>query len=156
MRIRRAKEKDMKRVMKLLNEVLEIHAKIRPDVFVSGSTKYSEEELREIFADDEKPVFVAVDDADEVLGYAFCVIHKLPEKPYIHPITMLYIDDLCVDEKARGQHIGQQLYEHVVSYARELGCHSVMLNVWEGNDSAKAFYRNVGMKVKETHMEVIL
>jgi ribosomal protein S18 acetylase RimI-like enzyme len=136
--------------------VLEIHAKIRPDVFVSGSTKYSEEELREIFADDEKPVFVAVDDADEVLGYAFCMIHKLPEKPYIHPITMLYIDDLCVDENARGQHIGQQLYEHVVSYARELGCHSVMLNVWEGNDSAKAFYRNVGMKVKETHMEVIL
>ena len=79
MRIRRAKEKDMKRVMKLLNEVLEIHAKIRPDVFVSGSTKYSEEELREIFADDEKPVFVAVDDADEVLGYAFCVVRQLPE-----------------------------------------------------------------------------
>ena len=38
--IRRAEEKDIKKVMDLLSQVLEIHAKIRPDVFVSGTTKY--------------------------------------------------------------------------------------------------------------------
>lgn len=39
--IRRAEEKDIKKVMDLLSQVLEIHAKIRPDVFVSGTTKYT-------------------------------------------------------------------------------------------------------------------
>ena len=156
MLIRRAEEKDMKRVLKLLSEVLEIHAKIRPDIFVSGTTKYSDEELREIFLDDGKPVFVAVDDADVVLGYVFCEIKEMPKRPFMQSYKMLYIDDLCVDENARGQHIGKQLYEYVLDYARTIGCYEVMLNVWEGNDRAKAFYQKVGMKVKETHMEVIL
>ncbi len=156
MGIRRAEEKDMKRVLKLLSEVLEIHAKIRPDIFVSGTTKYSDEELREIFRDDGKPVFVAVDDVDEVLGYAFCEIKEMPKRPFMQSYKMLYIDDLCVDENDRGQHIVKQLYEYVMDYARTIGCYEVMLNVWEGNDRAKAFYQNVGMKVKETHMEVIL
>ncbi len=37
--IRRAKEKDIKKVMDLLSQVLEIHAKIRTDIFVSGKTR---------------------------------------------------------------------------------------------------------------------
>ena len=156
MNIRRAQEKDMKKVMKLLSEVLEIHAKIRPDVFISGQTKYSEDDLNGIFADEERPVFVAVDDEDEVLGYAFCTFKNMPEKPYVHAFKMLYIDDLCVDENCRGRHIGKKLYEHVTDYARKTGCHSVTLNVWEGNDAAKAFYESIGMKVKETHMEEVL
>lgn len=99
---------------------------------------------------------MAVDDVDEVLGYVFCEIKEMPKRPFMQSYKMLYIDDLCVDENARGQHIGKQLYEYVLDYARTIGCYEVMLNVWEGNDRAKAFYQKVGMKVKETHMEVIL
>ena len=45
MNIRRAEEKDSEKVLELLSEVLEIHADIRPDLFISGTTKYSKEEL---------------------------------------------------------------------------------------------------------------
>ena len=41
-------------------------------------------------------------------------------------------------------------------YAREQGCYDVTLNVWEGNDNARAFYEKMGMFVKETQMETIL
>ena len=51
MQIRRAKEKDISKVIELLNQVLELHATIRPDIFVSGTTKYTEAELTEIFKD---------------------------------------------------------------------------------------------------------
>lgn len=37
--IRRAEEKDIKKVMDLLSQVLEIHAKIRPDVFCEWNNK---------------------------------------------------------------------------------------------------------------------
>lgn len=37
--IRRAKEKDIKKVMDLLSQVLEIHTKIRTDIFVSGKAR---------------------------------------------------------------------------------------------------------------------
>lgn len=68
--IRRAEEKDIKKVMDLLSQVLEIHAKIRPDVFVSGTTKYTDAELLQMFEDDQNPVYVAVVEKDQVVGYA--------------------------------------------------------------------------------------
>ena len=143
--IRRAEEKDIKKVMDLLSQVLEIHAKIRPDVFVSGTTKYTDAELLQMFEDDQNLVYVAVDEKDQVVGYAFC---KLRQQPFF--------DDLCVDTTIRGKHIGQKLFEHVKKEAVRLGCYEVTLNVWEGNDSAKAFYEKMGLKPKETQMEYII
>lgn len=45
MQIRRAQVKDIPAIMKLLSQVLEIHASIRPDIFIPGTTKYTVEEL---------------------------------------------------------------------------------------------------------------
>ena len=46
--IRKAKEKDIPRIMELLGQVLQIHAEIRPDVFIPGTTKYTDSELKEL------------------------------------------------------------------------------------------------------------
>ena len=43
--VRRAEAKDIDKVSKLLSEVLEIHAKLRSDIFISGTTKYTKEEF---------------------------------------------------------------------------------------------------------------
>ena len=40
--------KDIGRIIELLSQVLELHAKLRPDIFVSGTTKYTEKELNYI------------------------------------------------------------------------------------------------------------
>lgn len=154
--IRRAVEKDAEKTMKLLSEVLELHAKLRPDIFIPGTTKYTREELQEIFRNDSTPVFVAADENDEVMGYAFCVIKRQPFSTNMKDFSTLYIDDLCVDENCRGQHIGSLLFDHVKQFAKEQGCHDLTLNVWEGNDVARAFYERKGMFVKETQMEILL
>ncbi len=154
--IRRAKAKDTDRIIKLLQEVLEIHAKIRPDIFISGTTKYNKEDLEGILKDETKPVYVAADDEDKVLGYAFCQIRQTPDSDNLVKFKSIFIDDLCVDESCRGQHIGQMLFEFVCDEARRLGCYEVTLNVWEGNDKAFLFYEKMGMKTKERQMEYIL
>lgn len=156
MTIRRAKEADIKRILELLGQVLEIHAKIRPDIFVSGTTKYSEEDLKEMIADDEKPIFVAADDEDRVMGYSFCQLKSPAFTSTMVPHKSLFIDDLCVDEKFRGQHIGEKLFEYVKKEAKRLGCYEVTLCVWKGNDSAESFYEKMGMTTKERMMEIIL
>ncbi len=63
---------------------------------------------------------------------------------------------LCVDRQARGQHIGESLFEYVKQQAKELGCYEVTLNVWAGNTPAEHFYEKMGMKTKERQMEYIL
>lgn len=156
MNIRRAEKKDTGKILKLLSEVLEIHSKIRPDIFISGTTKYSEKQLSKMLKNDRKPIFVAVNDEDEVLGYVFCIFLEQPFSTNMHRFTTLFIDDLCVDKNVRGQQIGKELYRHVLKFAKKNGCYDVTLNVWEGNDNAKAFYKSMGMFVKETQMEIIL
>lgn len=156
MDIRRAKVRDIDSILNLLGQVLELHAHIRPDIFVSGTTKYSREELKEILIDDKRPIYVAVDKNDTVMGYAFCILKEQPFASTMVPFTSLFVDDLCVDQHFRDQHVGTRLFEFVKEEARKLGCYEVSLNVWEGNESARKFYDKMGMRVKETQMELIL
>ena len=92
--IRRAEEKDIPRIMDLLSQVLEIHAALRPDLFIPGTRKYTEEQLKELIADDQRPVYVWTDENGTVMGYAFCIMHEPIESPNMVPHRMLYIDDL--------------------------------------------------------------
>ena len=156
MNIRRAVSKDIPDVLHLLSQVLEVHAKIRPDLFIPQTTKYGNDELEEMFLDDSRPVYVATDDDDRTIGYAMCQIEEPKFSSTMVYRKIMFIDDLCVDEKARGLHVGRKLFEHVKSEAKRLGCYEVTLNVWEGNDAALAFYNAMGMKTKETQMELIL
>ncbi len=153
MTIRRAEEKDTQNVLRMLSQVLEIHARIRPDVFLPGSTKYTRAELEEIFRNENTPVYVAVNQADEAVGYLFCVLREPPFANTMRPRRSFFIDDFCVDETCRGGGIGRALFAFALEEARRLGCDEVTLNVWEGNDAARRFYENLGMKPKETQME---
>ena len=152
--IRKASNKDIQRIIELLHQVNMVHHVIRPDLFKPHTTKYNEQELEEMFKDDSKPVFV-YDDGD-VLGYAFCQMTEVKDNLLLEDNKTLYIDDICVDEKARGKHVGKALYEYVRDYARSIGCHNITLNVWEGNNPAISFYQNMGMQVQKTTMETIL
>lgn len=154
--IRKAQEKDIIKIMDLLGQVLELHADLRPDIFVSGTTKYTKDELMVILKDNQKTIYVATDEQDVVMGYAFCVIKEQPFSNNMVQFKSLFIDDLCVDKELRGQHIGNELFEYVKKEAANMGCYEITLNVWEGNDNAKRFYEKLGMKPKETQMEFIL
>ena len=172
MTIRRATAADIPQIDELLRQVLEVHHAGRPDLFKGGVKKYTDEELKAILANDQTPVFVAVapsandgNDAehnadspatDQVLGYAFCVFQQHLNSNILTDIKTLYIDDLCVEETLRGEHIGKTLYHAVLDFAREHGCYNVTLNVWSCNESAMKFYRSCGLKEQKVGMEVIL
>ena len=156
MKIRRATVKDMDGINKLLHQVLMVHHNGRPDLFKANVKKYTDEELKEIIADDTKPIFVGVDENEEVLGYAFCVFIQHLNNNILTDIKTLYIDDLCVDETRRGMHIGSQIYDYVVDFAKKEGCYNLTLNVWSCNESAMRFYEKCGLVPQKIGMEKIL
>lgn len=152
--IRKARKEDVSRIIELLHQVNMVHHVIRPDLFKPHTTKYNEQELEAMLLDNSKPIFVF--DNNMVLGYAFCQITEVRGNQLLEDIKTLYIDDICVDEKARGKHVGKALYEYVRDYAKSLGCNNITLNVWDGNEPALRFYRNMGMRVQKTTMEILL
>ena len=133
--IRRAEEKDIEGLIELLYQVDAVHHGIRPDLFKGNTPKYSEQDLKAILTDEDKPIFVY--DEGKVLGHAFCQVSEVRGHRLLQDVKTLYIDDICVDETARGKHIGQALYEFV-------------------RDSAFSFYKSMGMQVQKTGMESIL
>lgn len=152
--IRKAEQRDIPGIVDLLYQVQDVHAQKRPDIFKRGSRKYTDEQLGEVIA--ANTVFVAEENGTgRILGHAFCIL-------YLHidnntpNYSNLYIDDLCIDEAARGRHIGKALFDHVISYARQQGCYNVTLNVWSCNENAMEFYKAMGMNVQKIGMEKIL
>ena len=152
--IRKAEKEDILRIIELLHQVNMVHHVIRPDLFKPHTTKYNEQELEKMLSDDRKPIFVY--DDGMVWGYAFCQITEVKGHQLLEDIKTLYIDDICVDETARGKHVGKSLYEYVRDFAKSIGCNNITLNVWEGNEPALCFYKNMGMQVQKTTMEIIL
>ena len=155
MNIRFANPSDIPAMIALLQQVGEVHHQIRPDLFRGGAQKYSETDLEELLKDESKPIFVA-DDGGFVAGYCFCQIRDYAGSTVQASRKELYIDDLCVDENRRGQHVGSVLYDHAVTFGKEIGCDFLTLNVWCGNDSAMAFYEKMGMTPRHVMMEMKL
>ncbi|MDO4607799.1 MAG: GNAT family N-acetyltransferase [Clostridia bacterium] len=156
MTIRRAKNKDGKRINELLYQVARVHADGRPDIFKPATKKYSDDELFKIIKNDQTPIFVATDDADNVLGYAFCVYQITKDSLLLQDKKTLYIDDICVDQNARGCGIGSTLYNYVVDFAKQNGFDNITLNVWSLNEGAYKFYKKCGMTPLKVTMEKII
>ncbi len=156
MTIRKATKKDIPKIMDLLMQIHDLHARCRPDIFVPNIPKYSPDEVEKIMGKETSPIFVSVDENDEVLGYAFCLIKHNEGGISLTNIKTMFLDDLCVDEKHRGQGIGKALVDYVASVAKEYGCYNMTLNVWNLNDGAVRFYEKCGMKPMKTVMEKII
>lgn len=156
MKIRRAEENDIPGLNRLLLQVATVHHIGRPDLFRPASKKYTDAELSTLLRDENRPVFVCVGEEGTIDGYAFCVLKQTVGDNILTDMRSLYLDDLCVEETLRGRHIGRTLYEHVLQFAKEQGCHNVTLNVWTCNENAMCFYNSLGMQPQKICMEQIL
>ena len=153
--IRLAQIKDIPKIGDLLSQVDMVHHLGRPDIFKIGR-KYSDEELKILLEDSNRPILVATDEDDTVMGYCFCIFRQHIDDSVLTDIKTLYIDDLCVDENLRGRHIGKELYNAAVEFAKANGCYNLTLNVWSCNESAMKFYESCGLVPQKTSMEIIL
>ena len=155
MEIRFAAAQDVLGILELLRQVGRVHYEGRPDIFRDNAQKYGASQVLALLNSSKTPIFVAVEE-EKVLGYCFCKVKAYENESVVNDHTELYIDDLCVDENHRGQHIGTALYNEVLRYAKMRGCHNITLNVWCFNERAMKFYESLGMKPQRMFMETVL
>lgn len=86
--------------------------------------------------------FVAVNDADEILGYATYFFGY-----YTWIGKSLYMDDLYVRPDFRGAGVGTKLIKEVIAYAKAENCKKLRWQVSEWNQPAIDFYKSLGANV---------
>ena len=155
MLIRRAVISDIPHILRLLQQVCNVHQAIRPEIFKRDGVKYTESDLCELLQDETRPVWCALD-GERFLGYCFCQWEESCGSSVSTDRRELYIDDLCVDEAVRGRGVATALFRHVTEAARASGTDFITLNVWRGNDSALRFYEKMGMTPRKTTLELRL
>ena len=147
--IRKARINDINEILDLLTQVLNLHHKIRPDIFKADKTKYTHDELVDKI--NKEPIFVYEEDG-HVVGHIFLDIREIKESNTVYEYKYLYIDDLVVDKKHQNEGIGYELYSYAKRYAKSLGIKKIILNAWEGNDAVN-FYKHLGLKIESYHFE---
>lgn len=152
MLICRAESRHIPGMIRLLQQVGQVHYEIRPDIFRPAAQKYDEAALQAMLTQADRPIFIAEAEGD-VVGYCFCVVKDYRGSSVQTDRLELYIDDLCVEETARGQGIATALYRFAVTYAKALGCGFVSLNVWCGNEGALRFYEHMGLRPRHIMLE---
>lgn len=152
--IRYGEEKDIGRLLYLLKQVNQLHAEARPDLFIGGGTKYEEAELKDLLKKED--CLILVHEEEAVDGYLFGFFQKTEQSSSRPEFITLYIDDLCVDKKKRGQGIGKALMEEAFAIGKRKGAYNVTLHAWEGNEKAILFYKKMGMNPQFVGFEKIL
>ena len=144
MLFRKAVKDDSAFIAESLKAILSLHAKGREDIFRSSGAKYTAEDIENMLFDTDTHIFV-VEKNDVLYGYAIC--YKLIKKddPVLMDRTVFYLDDLYVVPETRGNGIGHKFMDFLFGYAKECGCQSFELNVWEFDGSATGFYEKCGM-----------
>jgi len=153
--VRPAKKEDHPAVERLLRQIAQLHADLRPENFRPASQKYGQEQFAAMLDDPNAPILVAQDKHGQVLGYAMLQVKTVGENhPVLLPRTFLYLDDLCVDADARGFGIGTALMEGVRELAKTRGIKKIELNVWECNQAAMRFYERLGFTTQRRELEL--
>lgn len=132
------------------DELLDAMNKLIPQLS-SSTPQRSAEFVQDFLAQPSVFLFVYRPDSDEsdeapILGMLSLATFDIPTG------RRAWIEDVVVDESARGQGAGQKLVEAAVAYAQEIGSKSVDLTSRPTREAANRLYRRAGFGLRETNV----
>ncbi|MGG4398608.1 GNAT family N-acetyltransferase [Paenibacillus amylolyticus] len=155
--IRKAEMRDYSGVSLLMDELHQMHVEARPDLYRASETRMEKKEFIELLETDKRYLYVAESsETGLILGYGSAQLSVIQDNALMLDRKMLYIHELVVDNKHRGQGTGKQLLQAFIELGRELQADSVELSVSTFNSGAQAFYEQMGMVVRSSRMEYTL
>ena len=107
-------------------------------------------ELTALVREPSSTLMVARSDQGEIIGALTLTVYRVPTG--IRSI----IEDVIVDNSARGQGIGEALVKHAIRVARERGAGNITLTCNPMREAANRLYQRMGFKKRETNAYQIL
>ena len=106
----------------------------------------SEAELREIVASPATVLFMALDDEGRYVGTLTLALFRIPTA------LRAWIEDVIVDDAARGQGVGEALNRAALDKARAVGAKTVDLTSRPSREAANRLYKRIGFEQRDTNV----
>ena len=103
-------------------------------------------QLEELVASEASHLLVAKDDDGTVLGSLTLVVFRIPTA------VRAWIEDVVVDEAARGKGVGEALNKEALRLAGQAGARTVDLTSRPSREAANRLYKRLGFKARETNV----
>ncbi len=106
------------------------------------------EQLAQMLASRSSFLYLArhSDFGDGIIGLATLVLYRVPTG------VRGYIEDVVVDERARGRRIGEALTRACLDQAEQAGTPQVMLTSNPGRKAANRLYQRMGFELRKTNV----
>lgn len=141
-------------VLALLNrEVQQLHVDAHPHVFKQPTDDLSAVEAW--ISAREGTFFIAELDGLP-MGYAYVELIDRPENPFTFSWRFMVIDQIAVSPMYQGQGVGRALVARCVTFASVHGAKQVILNTWDFNHQAQAFFRRCGFETVRYQMQLMI
>ena len=111
----------------------------------SSSPPPTRDELAALVEGDDTIVFIARVD-DTIVGSLTLAFYRIPTG------LKAWIEDVVVDDAARGHGIGRRLNEAALDAARERGAKNVSLTSRSSREAANRLYQRIGFQLRETNL----
>lgn len=125
-------------------ELVDAFARLVPQLSTS-STPPGKEELGDLIAAPGTSLLVARD-GDTVVGTLTLVVFRIPTG------VRAWIEDVVVDESARGRGVGEALTVRALEIAADAGAKTVDLTSRPSRDAANRLYRRLGFEPRDTNV----
>ena len=127
------------------SELLDAFARLVPQLSKSNPAP-TEKELAAIVASRASVLFVAYDEDDEIVGSLTLVLFRIPTG------LRAWIEDVVVDESARGKGVGHRMNEAAIEYARKAGAKTIDLTSRPSREVANRLYQRLGFEKRDTNV----
>jgi ribosomal protein S18 acetylase RimI-like enzyme len=143
-RIRQATPQDYEALLPLFEDVDALHRQHHPERFQKPAGPARERDFFLTALADEQVGFFVAEVSGELVGHIHVVVRDTPPVPILKPRRLAHIDEIVVKAAYRGRGVGHLLMEQAEAWARTNGATAIELGVYEFNQEAQAFYRDLG------------
>lgn len=127
------------------DELVAAFARLVPQLSTSAQPP-TRADLEQIVSSPAARILLAHDDDGQIIGSLTLIVFRTPTG------GRAWIEDVVVDERARGQGAGEALVSEAIRLASELGARTVDLTSRPSREAANSLYEKVGFRARETNV----
>jgi diamine N-acetyltransferase len=153
--VRQAIVADYPAIERLAQEILTFHATALPENFRIVHPALPESRFRDLITFASSAILVAEYEG-VIVGHVECRVLPASTNTTQAPQVRAVIETIVVAAKMQGKGIGRTLFAACVAWAKSHGADTLLLEVWEFNEGAIAFYERLGMTTVHRRMSLPL